>query len=294
MEKPVKKFPQLDNLEKLNGNWMNKAFIPILVMILVFGLIILSLNFTRITDADVGIRQTFSGEIEDQVLGQGLHQTLIGDVIKVSKRNLVLSVESEPIVIEKIPMQEFQLKVNYGIVPENAAIAYKTEKAQHIITEDGDIYLLGQYVQYVANSAINDVVSRYKALEVNDNRADIENQIKNSINQKLKAQAKDRFVRVNEINILKVSPPKSILDSSLAIVNSQNALKTKQNELETARVETEIKKVLAENASDKYVDLLRAEAEKTKAEAMLKAAEKGTLNTMVIVPDKFTSLGKTQ
>lgn len=267
-------------------------FLTISVLLLIIFLIILSRSFIRITDADTGIRQTFSGEIEDTVLGQGLHQTLIGDVIKVSKRNLVLNVDSQPIVVEKIPMQDFQLKVNYGIVPENAAIAYKTEKAQHIVTEDGDVYLLGQYVQYVANSAINDVVSKYKALAVNDNRATIETEIKNSINLKLKAQGKDRFVKVNEINILKVSPPKSILDSSLAIVNSQNALKTKQNELETARVETEIKRVLAENASDKYVDLLRAEAEKTKAEALLKAAEQGTLNTMVIVPDKFTSIGK--
>ncbi|ALH95608.1 SPFH domain-containing protein [Acinetobacter equi] len=267
-------------------------FLTISVLLLIIFLIILSRSFIRITDADTGIRQTFSGEIEDTVLGQGLHQTLIGDVIKVSKRNLVLNVDSQPIVVEKIPMQDFQLKVNYGIVPENAAIAYKTEKAQHIVTEDGDVYLLGQYVQYVANSAINDVVSKYKALAVNDNRATIETEIKNSINLKLKVQGKDRFVKVNEINILKVSPPKSILDSSLAIVNSQNALKTKQNELETARVETEIKRVLAENASDKYVDLLRAEAEKTKAEALLKAAEQGTLNTMVIVPDKFTSIGK--
>ena len=269
-------------------------FLIISVLLIIIFLIVLSRSFTRITDADTGIRQTFSGEIEDTVLGQGLHQTLIGDVIVVSKRNLVLNVESQPIVIEKIPMQDFQLKVNYGIVPENAAIAYKTEKAQHIVTEDGDVYLLGQYVQYVANSAINDVVSKYKALAVNDNRATIETEIKNSINLKLKAQGKDRFVKVNEINILKVSPPKSILDSSLAIVNSQNALKTKQNELETARVETEIKRVLAENASDKYVDLLRAEAEKTKAEALLKAAESGTLNTMVIVPDKFTSIGSTK
>lgn len=253
-----------------------------------------SLVFTacsRITDADVGIRQTFSGEIEDTILSQGIHQTLIGDVIRVSKRNLVLSVEAQPIVIEKIPMQTFQMKVNYGIVPQNAAIAYKTEKAQHIVTEDGDIYLLGQYVQYVANSAINDIVSRYKALEVNDNRAKIEIEIKDSINSKLKAQKKDHFVKVNEINILKISPPQSILDSSLAIVNSQNALKTKQNELETARVETEIKRVLAENASDKYVDLLRAESEKIKAEAMMEAAKQGTLNTMVVVPEKFTSLG---
>lgn len=261
--------------------------------LLVLGLIaITAVGCSRITDGETGIRQTFTGEIEDQVLTQGLHQTVVGDVIKVSKRNLVINVEAQPIVVEKIPMQAFQMKVNYGIVPENAAVAYKTEKAQHIITEDGDVYLLGQYVQYVANSAINDVVSKYKALAVNDNRAKIEVEIKDTINSKLKAQGKDKFVRVNEINILKVSPPQSILNSSLAIVNSENQLKTKQNELENARVEQEIKKVLAENASDKYVELLRAEGEKIKAEAMLEAAKKGTLNTMVIVPEKFTSLGQ--
>lgn len=246
---------------------------------------------TRITDADVGVRQTFSGEIENQVLSQGLHQTVVGDVIKVSKRNLVINVEAQPIVVEKIPMQSFQMKVNYGIVPENAAIAYKTEKAQHIITEDGDVYLLGQYVQYVANSAVNDVVSRYKALAVNDNRARIEVEIKDTINAKLKAQGKDKFVRVNEINILKVSPPQSILNSSLAIVNSENALKTKQNELEVAKVESEKQKVLAQQADGQYINLLKAEAEKTKAEAMYKAAEKGSLVTYV-VPDSFTSLGQ--
>ena len=247
---------------------------------------------TRVTDTDVGIRQTFSGEIEDVVISQGLHQVAIGDVIKVSKRNLVIQVDTQPIVSEKVPMASFQAKVNYGIVPENAAIAYKTEKAQHITTKDGDVYLLGQYVNYVANSAINDVVSKYKALEVNDNRSKIEQEIKSQINTKLKDQGKDKFVKVNEINILKVSPPQSIVNSSLAIVNSQNALKTKQNELEVAKVEQEVKRVLAENASEKYVDLLRAESEKIKAEAMLEAAKKGTLNTMVVVPEKFTSLGQ--
>lgn len=248
---------------------------------------------TKINDTQVGISENrFSGEINDNTLTQGLHQILTNKITEVSKRNLVLNVEAQPIVSEKIPMQSFQMKVNYGIVPENAAIAYKTEKAQHITTEDGDVYLLGQYVQYVSNSAINDVVSKYKALEVNDNRAKIETEIKDSINVKLKAQGKDKYVRVNEINILKVSPPQSILNSSLAIVTSQNLLRTKQNELETAKVEAEIKQALAENSSEKYIDLLRAESEKIKAEAILKAAEKGTLTTMIVVPEKFTSFGQ--
>lgn len=259
--------------------------------LVIVGLVALSVvGCSRVTDGETGIRQTFAGEIEDQVLTQGIHQTVVGDVIKVSKRNLVINVEAQPIVVEKIPMQAFQMKVNYGIIPENAAIAYKTEKAQHIITDDGEVYLLGQYVQYVANSAINDVVSKYKALAVNDNRAKIETEIKDTINSKLKAQGKDKFVRVNEINILKVSPPQSILNSSLAIVNSENMLKTKQNELEVAKVEQEKMKVLAEQADAQYVNLLRAEAEKTKSEAMLEAAKKGSMITYV-VPEQFTSLG---
>lgn len=260
--------------------------------IVLAGLIGLSLvGCTRITDGETGIRETFSGEIEDKVLTQGLHQTVVGSVVKVSKRNLVLNVQAQPIVIEKIPMSTFEMKVNYGIVPEMAAVAYKTEKAQHIVTEDGDVYLLGQYVQYVANSAIQDVVSKYKALEVNDNRGKIEQEIKDSINSKLKAQGKDKFVKVNEINILKVTPPQSILNSSIAIVNSENALKTKRNELEVAKVEQEVKEVLAKSASTQYTELLKAEAEKITAEALYKSAEKGTLNSMVIVPKDFTSLG---
>ncbi len=262
-----------------------------LLTALLIGTTVLTTACTRITDGETGIRETFSGEIEDKVLTQGLHQTVVGSVVKVSKRNLVLSVQAQPIVVEKIPMSAFEMKVNYGIVPDMAAIAYKTEKAQHIVTEDGDVYLLGQYVQYVANSAIQDVVSKYKALEVNDNRGKIEQEIKESINAKLKGQGKDKFVKVNEINILKVTPPQSILNSSIAIVTSLNQLKTKQNELETSKVETEIKRVLAENASQKYIELLQAEAEKTKSEALLEAAKKGTLNTMVIVPEKFNSLG---
>ena len=48
---------------------------------------------------------------------------------------------------------------------------------------------------------------------------------------------------------------------------------------------------ITENASEKYIDLQRAEAEMIKSQALLTAAQKGTLNTMVIVPEKFSALG---
>lgn len=247
--------------------------------------------YEKINDTQVGIRQTFSGAIQDKVLGQGIYQTIVGDVIQVSRRNIIINVQAQPIVKEKVPLSDFEMKVNYGIVPENAAIAYKTEKNQNIITSDGDVYLLGQYVQYVANSSIQDVLSKYAALEVNDNRSKIEQEITDSINQKLHEQKKDQFVKVNEINIMKVVPPAAILQSSLAIVRSENDLKTKQNELLVAKVEQEKMKVLASQADSQYVNMLNAQANVTTADALKIAAEKGTLNT-IIVPKDFNSLGK--
>lgn len=245
---------------------------------------------TRINDTEVGVRQTFTGAIEDQVITQGLHQIIVGDIIKFGTRGIVLNVSATPIVLEKVPMSSFNMKVNYSIVPSNAALAYKTEKAQHIVTEDGEVYLLGQYVQYIASSAINDVVSKYKALEVNNNRTQIEVEIKNVINQKLQSQGKSKFVKVNEINIINTTPPASILQSSLAIVKSENDLKTRKNELEVAKVEQEKMKVLAQQADSQYIALLNAQAKATTAEALKIAATKGTLNT-IIVPNDFTSLG---
>lgn len=262
----------------------------VISVVAVICLIIAANSFTRVTDTDVGIRQTWSGEIEDVTLKQGLHQTLIGDVIKVSRRNLTLTVSTNPITVEKVPMAQFITKVNYGIVADNAAIAYKTQKSEHKIV-DGETLLMGKYIEDITDAAVQTAVSKYKALDVNDSRTEIEAAIKAELNKRLKLANRDRFAVVNEVNVLNVQPHDSIVKSSLAIVNSQNALKTKQNELETAKVETEVKRVLAENASEKYIDLQRAEAELIKSQALLKAAEKGTLNTMVIVPEKFSALG---
>lgn len=246
---------------------------------------------TRITDTDVGIRQTWTGEIEDKVLTQGPHQLFTGNIIKVSKRNLPLTINTNPVTLEKVPMSKFVVKINYGIVPENAAIAYKSEKSQHKIVED-ETFLMGKYIEDIADAAIQTAVSKYPALSVNDKRTEIETKIKEELNTRLKLGKKSKYAVVNEVNILTVQPHTSIVQSSLAIVNSQNALKTKQNELETARVEMQVKEVLAANASPKYIELQRVQAENTKAEAMLVAANKGTLNTLIVVPEKFTSLGQ--
>ena len=44
---------------------------------------------TRINDGEVGVRVTFGGEIQQQELGTGYHQTLVGDVLEFPARAIV-------------------------------------------------------------------------------------------------------------------------------------------------------------------------------------------------------------
>lgn len=244
----------------------------------------------RVTDGEAGIRITQTGEIPDQVLDQGLYQVALGDVVVVSSRNIVLDIASQPMVMEKIPMSVFNIKVNYGVNHSKVPFIYRTQSGQHITSDDGSVYLLAKYIKYLANSAVNDVLSNYRALEVNSNRDKIEKEIKDVIIKKLISQKKSDLVNINEINILDVRPPNSVIESSIKIVNSSNALQTKINEVEIAKQESIRMAEEAKQTDDKYIELLNAKSRKTAADAMLIAATKGSLNTWV-VPDGFTSLG---
>lgn len=246
---------------------------------------------SKVSDNEVRILENrFNGEISNTVKTQGVQQLITVSTISVPKRNLVLEVDTKPITKEKVALKAFDVKVNYGVVTENAAIAYKTEKSRHKDI-DGELYLMGGYVEDVTKAAINDVISRYDALEINTNRQTIEQEIVLAINQKLRSSGKDKFTRVNELNIIDVTPPDEIVRSSMQIVTSENALKVKTNELEVARKDAEIQKVLAESADPRYIALLKAEAEVNQSKAVAEAAKAGKLTTMLIVPDSFTSLG---
>lgn len=245
---------------------------------------------TKVPDGYTGIRSTFSGEIKEEPLTQGWHQSVIDDIVLVSSRNIVRDISTTPMVSEKIPMDVFAVKVNYGVNPVKAPYIYKTEKAQHIQTEDGDVYLMAKYVDFITTSAVNDVVSGYKALEVNDKRTEIEGKIKDAIVSKLKHEQKADFLNINAVNVINVKPPKSVIESSIAIVNSQNALQTKINEVEIAKQESIRMAELSKQSDTAYIDLLQAQATKTKADALLVAATKGSVSVWVI-PDGVTGVG---
>ena len=243
---------------------------------------------TRIDDGYVGIiKSKSSGEISEKVATQGWHQFITQNVIKVSVRNIIIPVDSTPVIKEGIPMAKFDVKVNYGIVASTAPFVYKTESAQHKTNEEtGDLYLLGLYVEYVSRSSISDVVRQYTAMEVNQKRDEIEVKIKETINRKLESQGKAKFVKINEINILAIEPPKSIVKSVENIIKTENDKLAKINEVETARQEQQKMELLAKQADGKYISLMNAQAQVNFSEAAKISAEKGQFMPM-LVPHGF-------
>lgn len=242
---------------------------------------------TRIDDGYVGISKSRSnGEIAPQVIDQGWTQTLTKEVIEVSTRNLMLDIKAAPVVKEGIAMSKFEAKVNYGIVPAQAPSIYKNEKNQHQLTSDGDIYLLGEYVEQQARSAIIDVVRAYPAMEVNNKREEIEAKIKETLINKLTEKGKIKYVNINEVNLIGIEPPVSIKDSVERIVKTENDKLSMQNEVEKARLEKEKNEILASSSSSKHIELLNAQANINFSEAAIKAAEKGQFIPM-LVPHGF-------
>lgn len=261
------------------------------LMVMLASALLVSVGCTKVTDNEVRILENrINGEIYNEVKTQGVQQVLTVSTTSVPKRNLVLDVDVQPITSEKVAMETFSVKVNYGVVTQNAAIAYKQEKSRHKVV-DGELYLMGEYIEDLTKASINDVVSKYAALDINNSRQLIEREVVDSVNKKLVTSGKDKFAKVNELNIIDVKPPQAIINSSMEIVTSENKLKVKQNELDVAKKDAEIQQVLAQSADPKYIALLEAEARVAQAKAIADAAKAGKLQTMIVVPDSFTSLG---
>lgn len=257
---------------------------------LLLGLVIAStalVGCTRVDDGYVGIQKSrSSGEISDQVVTQGWTQTMTKEVVQASTRNIIIDVNSNPIVKEGIAMSSFQAKVNYGVVPQMAPMIYRNEKNQHKITQDGDLYLLADYVEKIAKSSVSDVVRNYAAMEVNNKRDIIEREIKATLIKKLEANGKLKYVNINEVSLINIDPPQSIKDSVEKIVRTENEKKSMQNEVEKARLEKEKNEILASSSGKQYTDLLEAQANLNFSEAAKIAASKGQFMPM-LVPHGF-------
>ena len=175
----------------------------------------------------------------------------------------------------------------YNINPSSAAELYGTKSKSFHAYDDkaGDTLLMYSYITTMVNNAAYKAVRQYKALEVADNRAKIEQEILAIVNEGLVAEKLDTAITVSVVQIRTIAANAEIMKAATDYVKSQNALKIKENEVAIARKEAEKMQALSQN-SQQSIAYMRAQSELLIAEAV----KAGAVQT-IIIPHNMTAFG---
>jgi regulator of protease activity HflC (stomatin/prohibitin superfamily) len=237
---------------------------------------------TRIETGEVGVRINASKQIEGNELQPGTwNQTLIGDILTFPTKDIVVNLDNKsPMTADNSPLDDFDITVVYGLNPTSVAELYSTKSRSFHTEHKGDIYLMQNYMGTLINNAAYKVIRNYKSLEVADNRAKIEQEIQQVVNEQLKSEKLDSAVHLTVVQVRNILPNKEILASATQYVRAQNELKVKQTEVEIAKKESERMAALANN-SGQSIAYMQAQANMKIAEGIAS----GKVHTIVVPMD---------
>lgn len=237
---------------------------------------------TRIETGEVGVRINASKQIEGTELQPGTwNQTLIGDILTFPTKDIVVNLDNKsPMTADNSPLDDFDITVVYGLNPTSIAELYSTKSRSFHTEHKGDIYLMQNYMGTLINNAAYKVIRNYKSLEVADNRAKIEQEIQQVVNEQLKTEKLDGSVHLTVVQVRNILPNKEILASATQYVRAQNELKVKQTEVEIAKKESERMAALANN-SGQSIAYMQAQANMKIAEGIAS----GKVHTIVVPMD---------
>jgi hypothetical protein len=242
---------------------------------------------TRIETGEVGVRMNASKEIQGAELMPGSwNQTLVGSVLEFPTKDITVTLENKtPMTSDNSALADFDLTVVYGINPSSVAEIYSTKsRSFHFTDKGGDILLMANYMSTLVNNAAYKVIRQYKSLEVADNRAKIEEQIRDSVLEQLKSEKLDTALQLTVVQVRNILPNAEIMASATAYVRAQNELKIKQTEVEIAKKESERMSALSSN-SQASIAYMNAQAALNISEGI----KAGKVNT-IIVPSNMTGL----
>lgn len=237
---------------------------------------------TRIETGEVGVRRTFNKTIEQTELMPGsVNQTIVGDVMTFPTKDVQVDIaDMTPLASDNSTVKDFDLSVVYSINPTSVAEIYVDKnKAFHAQTEDGDTLLMYNYVRQLGRNAAYKVARRYESLKMADNRAEIENLVRQEIIQQLAHEKLDNAITVSQVLVRSITPADNIVQSANLLVQAQNENKRKEVEVGTAKLEAE--RIAALNANAGATKYMEATALVTIAEAV----KDGKVSSIIIPYD---------
>jgi regulator of protease activity HflC (stomatin/prohibitin superfamily) len=247
---------------------------------------ILATGCTRIETGEVGVRVGFDKQVQSgELLPGSFNQVLIGDVLTFPIKDVNVVLENmTPVAKDNSTMKDLDAVVVYNINPQNVAELYSTKNKSFHADFKGDTYVMYNYIVQNARNAIYKAARKYEALDMADNRTDMENFIKEEIIRNLAEEKLDGSIMISQVMIRNVLPSDTVVESANALVRSKNELKQKEVEVKTAEAESRRMAALANNSGSSIAFM--------QAQAMLNISEgikNGKVQT-IVVPSNFNAL----
>jgi regulator of protease activity HflC (stomatin/prohibitin superfamily) len=241
---------------------------------------------TRIETGEVGVRVGFDKQVQSgELLPGSFNQVLIGDVLTFPIKDVNVVLENmTPVAKDNSTMKDLDAVVVYNINPQQVAELYSTKNKSFHAEAKGDTYVMYNYIVQNARNAIYKAARKYEALDMADNRTDMENYIKDEIIRNLAEEKLDGAIMINQVMIRNVLPSDTVVESANALVRSKNELKQKEVEVKTAEAESRRMAALANNSGSSIAFM--------QAQAMLNISEgikNGKVQT-IVVPSNFNAL----
>lgn len=238
---------------------------------------------TRIETGYVGLRVDATKQVQGTELNPGgPYQTMVGDVIEFPVKDISVDLNDKRYTTsDNTALSDFDLTAIYSINPAGVSDLYtKKTRSFHAVADDGDIYLMFNYMQTVINNASYKVVREYPALGVADNRSEIEAKILNAVTEQLKADKLDTYLNLTTVQVRAIVPNQEILNAATAAIKAKSELDRKNTEVEIAKKESERMQALANN-SKASIELMNAQS----LQMIAQGVQQGHVKAVVIPVD---------
>lgn len=252
----------------------------------ILGITILATGCTRIETGEVGLRVGFDKQVKNEELLPGsFNQVLIGDVLTFPVKEVAVKVDDlTPLAKDNSTMKDVDAIVIYNINQQQVAEIYNTKNRSFHAQHNGDTYLMYNYIFNAARNAVYKSARKYEALDMADNRAAMEVEIKDFITKTLADEKLDGTITITQVLVRNVLPADSVVESANALVKAKNEFKQKEVEVQTAKKEAERMQALA-NQGSQSIAYMNAQAALNISEGI----KNGKVQT-IVVPSNMTGL----
>ena len=241
---------------------------------------------TRIETGEVGVRVGFDKQVKPgELLPGSFNQVLVGDVLTFPVKDVNVVIENmTPVARDNSTMKDLDMVVVYNINPQEVSELYATKNRAFHAEAKGDVYLMYNYVVQNARNAIYKASRKYDALDMADNREQMETQVREEIQRNLAEEKLDGSITINQVLIRNVVPADSVVESANALVRAKNELKQKEVEVKTAEAEARRMQALSAQGSQS-IAYMNAQAALNISEGI----KNGKVQT-IVVPSNMTGL----